>query len=184
MKTLEDYVWVAPAYSYSFCDKVINSSNNNSWDNHFWINRDKKESFSYPEKELKIQNLNNELKEEFFIETEKQIKQYVNKINKPEFKIISKLSNPRINKYEPNTLMRPHIDHISYIFDGNEKGIPCLSFVGVLNDDYEGGNFVLNDKEYNLHKGDLIIFPSNFMYPHYVKEVTKGTRYSIVCWGY
>ena len=55
MKTLEDYVWVAPAYSYSFCDKVINSSNNNSWDNHFWINRDKKESFSYPEKELKIQ---------------------------------------------------------------------------------------------------------------------------------
>jgi predicted 2-oxoglutarate/Fe(II)-dependent dioxygenase YbiX len=31
--------------------------------------------------------------------------------------------------------------------------------------------------------GSLIIWPSNFLYPHCVKPVTKGTRYSIVAWA-
>jgi len=31
-------------------------------------------------------------------------------------------------------------------------------------------------------KGSVIIFPSNFMFPHYVKKVTKGERYSIITW--
>mgnify|MGYP001213588018 CR=1 FL=1 len=34
-----------------------------------------------------------------------------------------------------------------------------------------------------LKKGDVVIFPSNFMYPHRVEKVTKGTRYSFVTWS-
>ncbi len=33
-----------------------------------------------------------------------------------------------------------------------------------------------------LKTGDMIIFPSNFLYPHQVMPVTKGERYSIVSW--
>ena len=30
-----------------------------------------------------------------------------------------------------------HADHIHSMFDGEKKGIPILSVLGVLNDDYE-----------------------------------------------
>ena len=46
-----------------------------------------------------------------------------------------------------------------------EKGIPILSCLGVLNDDYDGGEFVMfEDFEIKLEQGDLLIFPSNFLY--------------------
>lgn len=53
-----------------------------------------------------------------------------------------------------------------------------------LNDDYEGGEFAFFDRQlkYKLNKGDVLMFPSTFMYPHEVMPVTKGTRYSIVTW--
>ena len=68
------------------------------------------------------------------------------------------------------------------MFDGERKGIPILSVLGVLNYDYEGGEFVLIDEKIDLSKGDIIIFPSNFMYPHKVEPVTKGIRYSYISW--
>lgn len=53
-----------------------------------------------------------------------------------------------------------------------------------LNDDYDGGEFAFFDRElvYKLKKGSAIVFPSNFMYPHEIMPVTKGTRYSIITW--
>ena len=79
--------------------------------------------------------------------------------------------------------MELHCDHIQSMFDGERKGIPTLSIVGILNDDYEGGEFIMwEDKEIKLKTGDLLIFPSTFLYPHKVNLVTKGTRYSFVSW--
>lgn len=53
-----------------------------------------------------------------------------------------------------------------------------------LNDDYEGGEWAFWDREKTLRikKGSVIMFPSNFMYPHEIMPVTKGTRYSIITW--
>ena len=53
-----------------------------------------------------------------------------------------------------------------------------------LNDNYEGGEFSFFDRQlkYKLNKGDVLMFPSTFMYPHEVMPVTKGTRYSIITW--
>ena len=39
--------------------------------------------------------------------------------------------------------MAEHCDHISSLFDGQIKGIPMLSVVGQLNDNFEGGEFVM-----------------------------------------
>ena len=80
--------------------------------------------------------------------------------------------------------MRPHIDHIHDIFDGKTKGIPVVSVIGCLNDDFEGADFMLCGEKIDLKKGDILLFPSNFMYPHQVTEATKGTRYSFVAWAF
>ena len=52
-------------------------------------------------------------------------------------------------------------------------------------DDYKGGEFIMfDDYEIKFKAGDLIIFPSVFLYPHLVKPVKKGIRYSFVSWCY
>jgi predicted 2-oxoglutarate/Fe(II)-dependent dioxygenase YbiX len=53
-----------------------------------------------------------------------------------------------------------------------------------LNDDYEGGEFAFFNREMLIRskKGSIIMFPSNFMYPHEIMPVIKGTRYSITTW--
>lgn len=53
-----------------------------------------------------------------------------------------------------------------------------------LNDDYEGGklSYIKDHNMIAMGKGDIVIFPSNFMYPHRINPVTSGTRYSIISW--
>ena len=70
------------------------------------------------------------------------------------------------------------------MFDGQRKGIPTLSVLGSLNNDYEGGEFLMFDeeKEYKIKAGEIMIFPSVFLYPHRVAPVTKGTRDTFVSW--
>ena len=59
-----------------------------------------------------------------------------------------------------------------------------LSCTFWLNDDYEGGEmeFPTAGLKGRCDKGDALVFPSNFVFPHAVLPVTKGTRYSIVTW--
>jgi hypothetical protein len=63
-----------------------------------------------------------------------------------------------------------------------------LSVVYLLNNDYEGGNLCFRNPdeseewEIEVRPNRMIIWPSNFLFPHTVKPVTKGTRYSIVSW--
>jgi len=59
-----------------------------------------------------------------------------------------------------------------------------LSLSFSLNDDYTGGEFAFFDRQIKIKTkpGSVILFPSNFMYPHEIMPVTKGTRYSIITW--
>jgi predicted 2-oxoglutarate/Fe(II)-dependent dioxygenase YbiX len=64
-----------------------------------------------------------------------------------------------------------------------------MSCILLLNNDYEGGNLCFRnpDKsgewEVEVKPNRMIIWPSCFMFPHTVKPVTKGTRYSVVAWA-
>lgn len=65
------------------------------------------------------------------------------------------------------------------------KEIPrAISCILALNDDYVGGeiSFFSRELSYKLKKGSVIMFPSNFMYPHEIQKVLSGTRYSIITW--
>ena len=73
--------------------------------------------------------------------------------------------------------MSEHVDNIHHSHK-QEYGFPQGSLLYFLNDDYEGGEFVVAGKEIKPNKGSSVVFPSNFMYPHEAKEVTGGTRWS------
>jgi hypothetical protein len=110
-----------------------------------------------------------------------QLNIYMKDLNFNWFNSWDGYSKVRWNRYSENKKMALHIDHIKSLFDGDRKGIPTLSCLGVLNDDYEGGEFVMWDnKVIPLEQGDLLIFPSNFLYPHKVQPVKKGIRYSYI----
>ena len=75
--------------------------------------------------------------------------------------------------------MSRHVDNIHHSHR-QQYGYPQCSVLLFLNDDYEGGEFIVTDKEYKPSKGSAIVFPS-YMY-HQVTPVTRGTRYSLVNW--
>tara|TARA_R110000796_G_scaffold60057_1_gene138618 strand:- start:929 stop:1489 length:561 start_codon:yes stop_codon:yes gene_type:complete len=93
-------------------------------------------------------------------------------------------SEIRFNRYKKEQKMHEHVDFIETLFD-DQRGIPKLSIVGNLNENYSGGEFIMfKDKHIEMFTGDVIIFPSTFMYPHKVNEIKKGTRYSFVSWAW
>ena len=94
-------------------------------------------------------------------------------------------SEVRFNMYKETRVMAEHCDHIHSMFDGEKKGIPTMTFLGTLNRDYTGGEFVMwKNQVIEVEEGTAIVFPSCFLYPHRVDPVTSGTRYSCVSWAY
>jgi hypothetical protein len=53
-----------------------------------------------------------------------------------------------------------------------------------LNDNFEGGEwcFFDNTVRMRVEQGQAVMFPSDFLFPHAIAPVTKGTRYSIITW--
>lgn len=108
---------------------------------------------------------------------------YMNDLDFKWFNSWQGYSQIRFNKYSKNKEMAEHCDHIQGLFDGERKGIPILSVLGVLNNNYVGGEFIiLENEEIKFKVGDILIFPSIFLYPHKVKPVKKGKRYSFISW--
>ena len=174
----------------NICKKSIKElSDNNTWQRHtFTDSKTFEERSLNGNKELDIyygQNLTY-LKELHDL-TWKALEKYIliEKLGKDTLKGWKGFSQIRFNRYNKNQIMSKHCDHITSLFTGDIRGIPILSIVAVLNDNYEGGEFIMfDDYEIKFKPGDLIIFPSIFLYPHLVKPVKKGTRYSFVSWCY
>ena len=97
---------------------------------------------------------------------------------------------PQLLCYEPGGHYKPHNDAEGLWTnpDGTKvwkKTIDRdLSTVLFLNDDFEGGEFLMfnEEKEIKFKAGDIMIFPSVFLYPHRVAPVTKGIRDAFVSW--
>ena len=94
----------------------------------------------------------------------------------------NKIFDIEILKYENTGFYTWHVDHFSMI----PRTMSCIL---LLNNDYEGGNLCFRNPdgsgewEVEVKPNRMIIWPSNFLYPHTVKPVTKGTRYSVVAWA-
>lgn len=109
--------------------------------------------------------------------------EYMKQLNFEWFQGWSGFTPPRWNMYKETRKMALHADRIKSMFDGTIKGDPTLSVLSSLNNDYEGGEFVLFENDVvPLEAGDMLVFPSTFMYPHKVEPVTSGVRYSCISW--
>lgn len=187
-KLLEDYVKVYRCLNKEFCEQILKELKDaNDWRKHTFYNI---EAGTYHDrsgdKELDISWSNIPSKERLNDIVWHLIQQYISELENPCFTSWSGFTNIRFNEYNKDTLMAIHCDHIKDIFDGEKKGIPILSVLGMLNEDYEGGKLLMfkEQKEMTLKQGDIMVFPSIFMYPHEVTPVTKGVRNSFVSWVY
>lgn len=185
---IEEAIVVANVLEKEWCEFFIENSKSWEWHKGTWFdyakNMDKLE-----EGERSEANYTSSMADEKFQmimrdAIMKGIKVYNEKV--PLFQNgVDLVNHMRVNKYEVGNDIHKHRDHIHSIFDGKLKGIPVLSFVGLLNDDFEGGDFVFfDDYKVELKSGDVVMFPSCFLYPHQVTEITKGTRYSFVTWAW
>ena len=192
-KNIEHYVFHKENFlDEKYCDNCIYELNRCTWENHEWYNSriaSQDEKISAGDKELEV--LHSEM---FSFNIEKINETIVQKLHSAILEYVKSLkfdwfyewtgySAIRFNRYFSGKIMQNHCDHIQSMFDGERRGIPILSIVGILNDDYEGGELIMfEDKKIETKKGDLLIFPSIFLYPHKIASVTKGVRYSYVSW--
>jgi len=182
-KNLSDYVKVYNNFfDQEFCKETITQLKNAEFVAHQY-HQSYFKTTSNLENELSVSRDRIDNSDKIMKNIWNGLQRYISDLNFPWYYTWKGYFPIRYNRYDENTLMREHCDHISTLFSGDPCGVPILSIVGVLNEDYEGGNFVMcTDEVITLKTGDLMIFPSNFLYPHKVETVTKGTRYSFVSW--
>jgi hypothetical protein len=78
-------------------------------------------------------------------------------------------------RYTPGQHFQIHTDHgFSYTC--------TVSSIAYLNDDYEGGElwFPYLDLTYKPAAGDILLFPSTYIYAHAALKVHSGTKYAAV----
>jgi len=165
------------------CRFVIDSIKNKSWNSHMW-STDGTDSFSYPTKELDVLEATPDLEDVLNPLISLSVKYYNEFIGSEKVSQVTCFSPVRFNRYQKGQTMRIHCDHIKTLFEGEVKGIPVLSIIINFNDDYQGGDLIFwDDYKVDLGEGDVVVFPSLFLFPHRVEEVTENIRYSGVAWG-
>jgi len=187
-RNLEDYVKVYRGFTDSYaCDATVAQMDSIQWHEHTFLNYktgDEKPISGENEFDMSMDVISTT---PALMQTcWKVLNEYIVKdFNFPWFDGWSGYTNIKFNKYVENKQMAKHCDHIHSMTPGHTIGIPTLSIVGLLNDNFEGGEFVMfEDMKFDLKKGDVLVFPSNFLYPHRVDKVTKGVRYAYVSWAW
>lgn len=183
-KSLEDYIFTMDnIVPEELCDRIINEYSECS----FWTPT----SIGTGDVNNNIRNCNvinisqdivlqknleirKKIDEDFYICASKAINEYRKLF--PE--VASEIDTGyELLRYEKGQFYIQHTDS----FKNQQRSVSC-SFL--LNDDFEGGEFAFFDREIVISgsKGSIIMFPSNFMYPHEIMPVISGTRYSIITW--
>ena len=173
----------------NICDYVIQDIENREWRPHSWYNAQAGTFNSESTKELDVQNTTEELQALLTPYVIAAGASYNEKVlfeggGERTLQIMNKFSKIRFNRYIPGQIMRTHWDHIA-LWGAGDHGIPTLSVIICFNDDYDGGELVFwDDYKVKPKAGSLILWPSLFLFPHGVAEVTSGKRYSGVLWCY
>ena len=172
----------------NLCDYIVDQIEKNEWRPHSWYNNVQGTFGSEETMELDVQNITGEhqsLLTPFMIQAGAAYNAKYHFECERTMQIMNKFSAIRFNRYSPGQIMRQHMDHIHSLWNTQDAGIPVLSFILNLNDDYEGADlYFCDDYIVPLGKGDIIMFPSLFLYPHGVTEATRGRRFSAVSWAW
>lgn len=95
---------------------------------------------------------------------------------------------PQLLRYGVGGKYAMHSDAENYCSDTNQfyRFIDRdFSMLIYLNDDYHGGDLYFKGLNYHYQPraGDLVLFPSNHIFSHESRPVTKGEKYALVSWG-
>lgn len=183
MKNINDYIVVFEnVVTDALCDALLDEyANSNEWqDTHIKAGVDKSVRsaqtilMSREEIILKNEKTRRKLDKYVFASAGLAIKKYNEKFKDAH---IEEDTGYELLRYETGQFYKQHTDS----FMGAPRAVSC-SFI--LNDDYEGGEFAFFNREISIKapKGAVVMFPSNFMYPHEIMPVAHGTRYSIITW--
>jgi predicted 2-oxoglutarate/Fe(II)-dependent dioxygenase YbiX len=84
-------------------------------------------------------------------------------------------------KYGKNDNFKIHHDHYAETLNYSRLLTVCV----YLNEDYDGGEleFPSIKKTFKFKTGDVIVFPSNWMFYHGVNPILSGNRYSLTVWA-
>ena len=198
MKThLKDYIKIFDSkfFTKQECQLIINSLNESTKTTHAFyeaIAQKKEKMGNDPQlcwlEDEKRKSVGNLIQGQWYKIISAYILDWVAKKEKMKwFRGWTGYSFPKFIEYNKGTLMTKHCDHIYDLFEGSGKprGVPILSIITALNENYSGGEIIMCEKyKYKLKTGETLIFPSNFLYPHEIKRITKGTRHSMVSWVY
>ena len=130
-----------------------------------------------------------ELKKRYLKEMPQYLINHYHDVSGENFDVREVIHNKfRVHYYPTGGYVTEHVDNTGnrklYMIENKElpstefhfAQLSCLLY---LNDDYEGGEFVIIGQEYKPAKGSALIFPSNFMFPHKINKVTGGERWSV-----
>ena len=186
---LSDFIFIEKSIPDLICDHILEELESNHWEKHQWGSitgklSEKEETSKEPD--VTYSKPLDSILNSFVLQTAKKYQQmHSDKSCKNTSEFILSLSEIRFNRYHVDQKMDMHFDHIKSLFDGTNPGIPALSFVGALNDNYEGGELVFwKDYSIKLKKGEVLCFPSNFLYQHRVDPILSGVRDTFVCWAW
>lgn len=185
MENLKDYIVIfKEAVTHPLCDALLTEfSDEDEWvdtviGHHGNVNKKIRNAstiaISFPHVIGKNQNMREKLDKYLFASAAEVIQKYNDMFP---YARIEEDSGYELLRYKEGQFYTQHTDS----FKSRPRSVSC-SFA--LNDNYEGGEFAFFKRKlkYKLEKGDAILFPSNFMYPHEIMPVISGTRYSIVTW--
>ena len=189
LNKLSDFIFIEKSIPDDICDYILEELESNHWEKHQWGSitgglSEKEETSKEPD--VTYSKPLDSILNSFLVQTGKRYEEkYSDESHTNTTNFIFSLSEIRFNRYHIGQKMDMHFDHIKSLFDGNNPGIPALSFVGALNDDYEGGELVFwKNYSVKLKKGEVICFPSNFLYQHRVNPILSGVRDTFVCWAW
>ena len=183
-RTLQDFVKVYyNIVSEELCDKILKEYQNSSeWNptrvGAGEVNSNIRNCSVVQISDPQVIENNFEIRKFIDVELHQQLLEVVKKYSEdfPEF-CPSIDTGYDLLRYETGQFYTKHTDS----FQQQQRSVSCSLLV---NDDYDGGEFAFFDREMVIRapKGSVIVFPSNFMYPHEIMPVTKGIRYSIITW--
>ena len=176
MDELQDLIHVYEnALEPEICDFLISMFEENI-DEHELVKDDGKPNFTqfnfteHRELTEQINQVHNHIIKNIFYHRDS----YYEFIDKRVFPEEHALEQFRIKKYNPGGEDRfdTHVDVFNYASSRR-----FLSFMWYLNDVEDGGNTVFKDKIIKPRKGNLLMFPPLWMYPHRGEPPISGPKY-------
>ena len=171
---VQNDIIVTPFWTKSFCDDLIELSNQMSDQFSKKINWATESSYAIGWDDLPIDKISPVLFQEFIGQYKRSIIPLISRVYTYASADIAGWFVPYILRY----------DKVGQCADLHHDA-SSITLNIKLNNDYEGCNLVLPRQKFNavdIPVGHAIIFPSTVTHPHYSEPLISGTKYSLTSW--